>query len=60
MNALHARDVFKKWLAVFDEFNFLLHVDAAERRHLMPWLYGDWNHGDWMVEMEHLVKKDLE
>ena len=23
INALHARDVFKKWLAVFDKFNFL-------------------------------------
>ena len=26
----------------------------------MPWLYDDWNDGNWLSEMEDLVKKDLE
>ena len=60
INALHERDVFKKWLAVFDEFNVLWRVDAAERRQLMPWLYGNWNDGNWLSEMEDLAKNDLE
>ena len=31
---------------IFEEFDFLWQVDA-ERQQLTPWLYGDWNHGDW-------------
>ena len=48
-NVLPARYVYKQWVTVFDEFNFLWQVDGADRRQLMPWMYSDWNHSDWMV-----------
>ena len=60
INDINSSDMFKKWLRIFEDFEFLWQLEAVERQELMPWLYGDWSQAQWTTEMQQLVKDSFE